>query len=316
MSMRGHNETPVRLGMLADDAKRALIQVEQGEAGAVDGWMAYGVALNEGRSLFPGDTEFGKWVAENSLRQLGGADIHDHERAAAMWAAGNLDQFEEARAAGKSRTVRGAHEKWKQIEAEREQARQAEARKAERDAAAEASRLEAEEHAKAEDAAREAAKVASSEEERQAAEARAEEAASAKAAALTEAETAASGADEPETQQPIDPTEQPIRAEFRRLTDDAREDSFVQARLLLVDKEEELRKVTDRADRLEKWWNASVQGENMGRALGLAKVQVDTLTGRINEHLTKIKRLERRLKLTEAERDRLRSETENQLIPL
>ena len=313
MSMRGHNETPVRLGMLADDATRALAEVEHGEARAIDGWLAYGVALNEGRSLFPSDIEFGRWVSGNCSSNL---EVHPAEQSAAMWAAGNLDQFEEARAAGKSRTVRGAHEKWKQIEAEREQARQAEARKAERDAAAEASRLEAEEHAKAEDAAREAAKVASSEEERQAAEARAEEAASAKAAALTEADSAASEAADPETQQPIDPTEQPIRAEFRRLTDDAREDSFVQARLLLADKEEELRKVTDRADRLEKWWNASVQGENMGRALGLAKVQVDTLTGRINEHLTKIKRLERRLKLTEAERDRLRTETENQLIPL
>lgn len=66
------------------------------EADAIEGWLAYGAALNEGRALFAGDAEFGKWVAENSLRQVGGADIHDHERAAAMWAAANADQLAEA----------------------------------------------------------------------------------------------------------------------------------------------------------------------------------------------------------------------------
>lgn len=317
MSMRGHNETPVRLGMLAEDAKRALIQIEQGEAGAIDGWLAYGVALNEGRSLFAGDTEFGRWVAENSLRQLGGADVHDHERTAAMWAAGNLDQFEEARAAGKSRTVRGAHEKWKLIEAEREQARQAEARKAEREAAAEAARQQAEEHAKAEEAAREAARVAVSDEEKQAAETLAEEAAAAKDEALMAAEASSEeSSDDDAAAAFVDPVEAPIREEWRRLSDIAREDGFVQARLLLADKEAELREATERAERLETWWNTSVQGDNLGRALGAAKAQVDALSGRVNEHLGTIKRIERRLKLAEAERDRLRADVENQMIPL
>jgi hypothetical protein len=44
-----------------------------------------GAALNEGRALFPGDREFGQWVAEQVHPQLGGAP-HDDERAAAMWA--------------------------------------------------------------------------------------------------------------------------------------------------------------------------------------------------------------------------------------
>lgn len=324
MSMRGHNEIPVRLGMLADDAKRALAQVDQGEGGAIDGWIAYGVALNEGRSLFPGDAEFGKWVSENSLRQVGGAEIHDHERAAAMWAAANLDQFEEARAAGKSRTVRGAHEKWKQIEADREKIRrdeeqkaEAERVKAERKAAADAARLEADEHAKAEAEARAAAEKAETDEAKAAAEALAEEAAAAKQDALNEAKAAeAEVGDEPEPQDALDPIEAPIRAEWRRLTDEAREDGFVQARLLLSDKEQELREATKRADELETWWKASVEGDNIGRALGLAKTQVETLSGRVNEHMATIKRLERRLKLTEAERDRLRAESENVMIPL
>jgi len=55
-----------------------------GEADTIAGWLAYGAALNEGRALFPGDREFGEWVA---LSQLDTADRMD--RAAAMWAAGN-----------------------------------------------------------------------------------------------------------------------------------------------------------------------------------------------------------------------------------
>lgn len=324
MSMRGHNEIPVRLGMLADDAKRSLAQVDQGEAGAIDGWLAYGVALNEGRSLFPGDAEFGKWVADNALSQLATAEVDRNERAAAMWAAANLDQFEEARAAGKSRTVRGAHEKWKQIEAEREKARreeqrkaEAEAQRAEREARAKAAREEADAHAKAEAAAREQAASAASEEARQAAVAQAEASAAAKAEALDEAEAV-------ETEPPADPpanetpnaVEAAIRAEWRSMTSIGREDSFVEARLLLAEKEDEIRKANDRANKLETWWKASVEGDNIGRALGLAKTQVETLSGRVNEHMATIKRLERRLKLTEAERDRLRTESENQMIPL
>ena len=50
---------------------------------------------NNGRALFPGDKEFGEWVA---LCQLDTADRHD--RASAMWAAANADQFEEARQRG------------------------------------------------------------------------------------------------------------------------------------------------------------------------------------------------------------------------
>jgi hypothetical protein len=78
----GHNETAVRLGLLAEDARSGLARVAAGEGEAIDGWLAYGAALNEGRKLFPGDLEFGQWVAEC---QLDTADRH--ARAAAMWAA-------------------------------------------------------------------------------------------------------------------------------------------------------------------------------------------------------------------------------------
>ncbi len=66
----------------------------QRETAAPDGWIAYGAALNEGRALFAGDTEFGQWVSEC---QLDTADRHD--RSAAMWGAANHDDFGTAQAA-------------------------------------------------------------------------------------------------------------------------------------------------------------------------------------------------------------------------
>ena len=29
---------------------------------AIEGWLAYGASLNEGRALFPSDEQFGQWV--------------------------------------------------------------------------------------------------------------------------------------------------------------------------------------------------------------------------------------------------------------
>lgn len=70
----------------------------------------YGAALNEGREMFTGDREFGEWLAHN---QLGFAD-QSNERAAAMWASGNLSEYRETRQAHpRVRTVRGLHAKFK-----------------------------------------------------------------------------------------------------------------------------------------------------------------------------------------------------------
>lgn len=117
----GHNEMAVRLGVLAHDAQVALDRVAKGEGDTLEGWIAYGAALNEGRALFHRDDDkgFGKWMAENVHRQLVGVEPNDHERAAAMWAAANPDQFAQARAASNARTVRGIHAKWNEIDAAR-----------------------------------------------------------------------------------------------------------------------------------------------------------------------------------------------------
>lgn len=197
MNSRGHNENAVRLGILADDAKRGLERVAQGESDAIDGWLAYGAALNEGRSLFPGDREFGQWVETNVLSQVATAEITRDERAAAMWAAANADQFNEARAAGNARTVRGIHAKWKEIEAERlaeERRQKAEAERKEAEARAEAARKEVAAKVAFEADAREAARQAKDEAERAAAEARAADAAKARAAAVQKAAEAEAAA--------------------------------------------------------------------------------------------------------------------------
>lgn len=38
-------------------------------------WLAYGAALNEGRALFPGDKEFGRWVSESVLGQVAQGEV-------------------------------------------------------------------------------------------------------------------------------------------------------------------------------------------------------------------------------------------------
>jgi len=123
MTQRGHNERSFRLDELAAAAREGLKRVDQGEHETLLGWIDFGIALNEGRALFPGDREFGEWVA---LLQLvtaeSGEEINRNDRAAAMWAAANADQLAEAQEASKARTIRGLHEAWKKIEAERERA--------------------------------------------------------------------------------------------------------------------------------------------------------------------------------------------------
>lgn len=96
-----------RVAFRGSDAQIALDKVARGEADAINGWLAYGLALNEGRSLFPSDEQFGQWVVENHLHLVTTFDLkreayavsakvvtHDevnrHERAAAMWAAAKV----------------------------------------------------------------------------------------------------------------------------------------------------------------------------------------------------------------------------------
>lgn len=113
-----HNMAPARDAALKD-AKAALRAIGKNDNGSFEGWIAYGKALNEARSLFPADREFGKWLVSQKLDALPGVGeapgikVNRNERAAAMWAAANPGQVSAMQAKdSKVRTVRGLHTMW------------------------------------------------------------------------------------------------------------------------------------------------------------------------------------------------------------
>lgn len=305
---RGHNENAVRLAALAGDAQIALDRVAKGEADTLDGWLAYGAALNEGRALFPGDKEFGAWLRSANLAE----DVHDHDRAAAMWAAANADQLAEARAAGKARTLRGWHDQWKKIEAEREkEAKRLEAEAARKDAEAlaAAARKEAEDSAMEEAEARKAAAEAKSEAEREEAEARAAKAAEAKEVAEKLAAEAAEAAHEPEPEPPADPYG------YAKLTEDALLETANGLRADLTDAKATIAAQKAEIEHLNERLAEALQGD-MGRALGNAQRRTKTLNGRLSEQQAALKRMEYRMNKALEERDTARRELAAQEIPL
>lgn len=86
-------------GRGAGGASAAPEGAVRGSGEAIEGWLIYGAALNEGRALFPSDEQFGQWAAEAVSDKLS-VTPNDHERAAAMWAAEDRERFEEVRAVG------------------------------------------------------------------------------------------------------------------------------------------------------------------------------------------------------------------------
>lgn len=244
MSAIGHNESAVRLAALAGDALIALDKVAKGEADAIEGWLAYGAALNEGRALFAEDKAFGKWISENLSSNL---EVHPAEQSAAMWAAAHADQLAEAKAASKARTLRGWHDQWKKIEAEREAEAKRLADEAARKKAAEeaaSKKKEVDEKAKAEAEAKAAAKSAKDDKERQAAEARAAEASEATKAAEKEAGEAEAAAQSLADQEPEeDEATAKLRKEFRKLTSEGQEDDWIGLKTALAEQKSKVAKL-------------------------------------------------------------------------
>lgn len=310
MSNYGHNETAVRLAALAGDAQIALDKVARGEADATDGWLAYGAALNEGRALHKGDREFSAWMTEWQVA----IQVEPHERAAAMWAAGNADQLAEAKATCNARTPRGWHTQWKKIEQEREAARQ----KAEREAEAkrkreeaEKARQEAEAAAKVEEEARAAAAAAETDEERQEAEAKAEEAAAAK----VEAEKIVA-ATAPETPPEDDPATAKIRRDLAKLTTEALIEDVIGLRADLADEKAKRSAAEAKLADLKEQIAVFEAGHDMGAKLGAALNEIRKVNGRMKEIQTQLARETRRANFLEKERNDLRAKLENQVIPL
>ena len=277
MNAIGHNENAIRLAALAGDAQIALDKVAKGEADAIDGWLAYGAALNEGRGAFESDKAFGQWIAENRLNllqtfglkreahsggysdNLVGAEINDHERAAAMWAAANADQLAEAKANSKARTLRGWHDQWKKIEQDRKTARQKAERDAEKkrlDEAAATARREAEEKAKAEKEAQKAIAAANTDEDREIAEAKAEKVAVEKAEADRVAVEAESAAAKIEITAPeVDAETAKVMRELAKMTPEGVAGLVMELRVALADEKAKRRTFKAEADKLKERLN-------------------------------------------------------------
>lgn len=220
----GHNETAVRLGLLAQDAQKALARVASGEEDAIAGWLAYGAALNEGRAFFPkGDNErFSEWVNKSQLAIWeDGTPIGMDERAAAMWAANEPINFQAVKEQNpRVRTVRGIHAKWKDILAQRE----AEERRREAEAAriaAQKAREESQAREVAEAEARRAAQEAENEDQRKQAEIRYKAEAEAREKAR-QAEVAALQ-EQHKAQKLLKDAEKKVKAASRESTDVAHE---------------------------------------------------------------------------------------------
>jgi len=100
---------------IVERARGGLAKVSKGEGLVEEGWLEYGAALNEGRERFPDDDKnFGNWKKEILLSQLDQVKPYPKDEEAAMWAAGNPDEYRSTKKAHPNvRTIRGLHAKWK-----------------------------------------------------------------------------------------------------------------------------------------------------------------------------------------------------------
>ena len=98
------------LDAIARAAREGLAKVWEGENLAIDGWLEYGVALNDGRKMFPSDDRaFGRWLTSSKLDE-----VHPGDSQAAMWGAENEHLLADLILKHpKVRTLRGLHAKWK-----------------------------------------------------------------------------------------------------------------------------------------------------------------------------------------------------------
>jgi hypothetical protein len=284
----GHNERSYRLDALAAEAREGLERVEKGEEFTIGGWLAYGHALNEGRALFPGDREFGEWLRNSNLEERNGEPIHPADRSAAIWAAANADQFEEARQRGNPRTIRGIHAKWKEIEAEH---------------------AEEERRKAAEDSRR------SAEQDQQAVQAPVQKPAGqepvADKAATSLALPAADGPEaddhDPVHAQKLDATPDPhakLRAEFRALTREAQEDDWIGLRLQVAEGRKRIAKQRGDIADLKQQIKQLSEGDQ-GKTISALHKQIGAAKYARDEAMAASKRMEYRMKKAEAALARL-----------
>ena len=288
----------MRLDILADEARQGLKRIEEGEDFTIGGWLAYGHALNEGRALFPGDREFGEWVRLSNLDERNGQEVHPGDRQAAMWAAANADQFEEARQRGNPRTIRGIHSKWKEIEKEREQAEWEEQQRKmveERKAAAQEPALD-------DSIETPSAKQAKPEAQ--------------PAPLKADAENGGDGAGEPDQVEATqtDPHSK-LRAEFQRMTDEAREDDWIGLR---VEVEEGRKRIASQRSEIAdlKARIKEITEGNQGATISKLQKQVAAVKMERDDAKAATKRIEYRMKMLAKERDEALAKLGEQVVTL
>jgi len=283
MSNLGHNERSYRLDTLANEARKGLEGVAQGEKFTLAGWLAYGAALNEGRALFPGDREFGQWLEKTVLSSNLDKEPHPGEQQAAMWAAANSEQFAEAQAAGKAGTVRGIHAKWKEIEAEREAERLAEEK-----------RLRDE----AEKAASNADQVGSSRVDEPSIVHKASDTSGADNAGISVANDAVDGPATAQKPDAPDPHAK-LRAEYRKLTDEAREDDWIALRLENKEARDRIASQSSQIADLKQTVKDLSVGSDLGAKVSRLMEQLGAAKFTRDEAMRSAKAMEYRLKLAE-----------------
>lgn len=65
-------------------ARAEMEGIAAGEDEKREGWLQYGRALNEARTLLQSDQDFERWIAANGLGQMDGREVSRNEREAAM----------------------------------------------------------------------------------------------------------------------------------------------------------------------------------------------------------------------------------------
>ncbi|TNE61392.1 MAG: hypothetical protein EP341_00700 [Sphingomonadales bacterium] len=212
------------------------------------------------------------------------------ERSAAMWAAANADQFEEARQRGNPRTIRGIHAKWKEIEAERDRERWEEEQRQRK-----AEQVEA----------RDAEQPAAQEQDKPAA-----------PADLVKPAHFKSDAPKPEPQnvpEPVAQDDDPYG--YAKLTEAALLDEANGLRADLDD--EKARRKAIEAERDEfKARLAEATSDNQGATIAKLQKQVQSLKYTRDEAQAAAKRMEYRLKKAEEERDAALRSLQSQEVAL